>query len=558
MTRPGIRRMLGRDAARKDVVAGTVLGLQSVPDGLAAGLLAGVSPLAGLYAYLFGMVGAAAVTSSGFLTVQATGAMALIVADTPAVHRLDPERSMATLGVLTGIILVGAGLLKVGRLVRFTPVPVMTGFLAAVGANIVIGQLPSVTGFDASGDTRLTRLFDTLARMGQWSAPAVFVSALTMIIIVLTHSTRFAGPALVVAVVVGSGVALVLNQVAEPHVETLSDLVAVPSALPLPVLPDARATLDLLLPALSLALVCTVQGAGVSAGLPNPGSRQPDPSRDVVGQGVGNLVSALLRGMPVGGSLSASMILVQAGARSRVAIFVAGGVMALTVVFAADLVAHTATPALGGLLLVVGILSIDPARIRSVTKTGPFHTAVMAVTFVLTVLIPLQFAVLVGIGLGIILFVAEQSNRVIVRRLWFEPVRRIREGDPPATLPAHDVVVLQPYGSLFFASAPNFEAQLPKVGRDSRGSVVVLRLRGVGSVDLAVVEVLRRYVADLHVVGSTLKIVASDQPVLTQLEATGFAAELGEGNLYRGGDWVGRAVRQAYGDAIADLARRAR
>ena len=155
-------------------------------------------------------------------------------------------------------------------------------------------------------------------------------------------------------------------------------------------------------------------------------------------------------------------------------------------------------PALAGLLIVVGVQAIKPARIQSVAKTGPLQTTVMAVTFVLTLLIPLQFAVLVGVGLAIILFVAQQSNRLRVRRLEFHEDGRMREVDPTATVPPHDVVVLQPYGNLSYATAPVFEGLLPKVDDRTRGSVVIVRLRGIDDLGLSSVAVLDRYLDDLE------------------------------------------------------------
>ena len=104
-----LRLPVGRDTLREDAVAGLVLGVESVPDGLAAGLLAGVSPLSGLYAYLFGTIGGSFFTSSVFMAVQATGAMAIIVADVPAVHTGDNQaRALFTLSVLTGVVMLAA------------------------------------------------------------------------------------------------------------------------------------------------------------------------------------------------------------------------------------------------------------------------------------------------------------------------------------------------------------------------------------------------------------------------------------------------------------------
>ena len=116
-----LRVPVRRDTLRKDAVAGLVLGIESVPDGLAAGLLAGVNPLAGLYAYLFGTIGGSLFTSSAFMAVQATGAMAIVIADVPAVHSADdPARALFTLSVLTGIVMLAAGLAaaRLGAAVR--------------------------------------------------------------------------------------------------------------------------------------------------------------------------------------------------------------------------------------------------------------------------------------------------------------------------------------------------------------------------------------------------------------------------------------------------------
>jgi len=212
-------------------------------------------------------------------------------------------------------------------------------------------------------------------------------------------------------------------------------------------------------------------------------------------------------------------------------------------------------PALAGLLIVIGIGAIKPSRIFSVIKSGPLPTAIMAVTFGLTLVVPLQFAVLVGVGMGIILFVAQQSNHVRVRQVHVMEGGRIRESDPPPTVAQGAVVILQPYGSLFFASAPIFENQLPVVSRSSTGAVVIIRLRGTDQIGLSLIEVLRRYAHSLGDADSSLKLVVSEKRVLDQIEASGLADELGERNVYRSNEWIGETVRRAYADALEEQRR---
>lgn len=530
-------------------MAGVTLGVESVPDGLAQGLLAGVNPLAGLYGHLFGMVGAALFTSSALMTVQVTGAMALIVADADLQTRADPDRALYTLAVLSGVLLVVLGLLGGGRLVRFVPTAVMTGFVTAVGVNIVLGQLSNLTGYASDGVNRIAKTLDLATHALDWNVPSLVVGAITILIIVLLQHTRVGALSLVVAVIVGSLCAVLLNLWVPHPVVVLHDLVDVPGSLPAPVLPSLDDILFVSIPAVSLTFVALVQGAGVSAGIASRHGKPADVSRDLIGQGAGNILSGLFRGMPVGGSSSGSSLVVTAGAQTRLVYFLAAGITALVILFASDLVAFIAMPALAGLLIVVGVTAVKPSRVYSVIKSGPLPTVVMAVTFVLMLVIPLQFAVLAGVGLGIILFVAQQSNRLRVRRVVFAPDGRMREIDPPHAIPPREIVMLQPYGSLFFASAPTFERQLPAVTAESQNSVVIVRLRGTDDVGLAFVEVLRRYAHDLARVGSSLKLIVSEEVVVRQLEAGGLAADIGEDNVYRGTEWVGEALRRAYDDA---------
>ena len=157
--------------------------------------------------------------------------------------------------------------------------------------------------------------------------------------------------------------------------------------------------------------------------------------------------------------MSATSLNKAAGARTRLALMIASVVMAVVIIAFAGLVGYIAMPALAGLLMLVGFRTIRTADLQSVWKTGATQKAVLSVTFALTIIIPLQYAVLVGVGLSVILHTARQSNQITVKRWLVNPDGTLIETDPPAELPAGEVVVLQPYGSLFFAAAQAFEAR---------------------------------------------------------------------------------------------------
>lgn len=549
--RAGLRqRLADRGRSRGiggDLRAGLVLGIESVPDGLAQGLLAGVNPIFGLHGYMIGTAAGALATSSSFMAVQATGAMSIIIADVGAVSGADdPARALFTLAVLTGVVMLLAGLLRAGSLVRFVSNAVMVGFLSAVGVNIVLGQLDSFTGYEAAGSNRITRTLDLLLHPGDIHLTTLLVGVATIVLILGIERTPVGSLGLVVAVAMTSAAVSVFDL----DVMQLADIAEVPNLLPTPVMPQLSLTPQLVIPALSLAFVGLVQGAGISASFPNPDGSFPDASRDFVGQGIGNVASGILQGMPVAGSMSSTSLVKEAGARTRLALFVTSAVMAVVIIAFSDLVEAVAMPALAGLLMIVGVRTVKPKRIMSVVRTGAVQATVLGVTFALTMLVPLQYAVLVGVGISMILVIVSRSNRIVVKRWEFDDEGGTRETDPPELLGVGEVVVLQPYGSLFFASAPVFESLLPQVGPNSSASVVIVRLRGFDDLGSTFTNVLGRYASALHNSGSKLMIVSSSQRVVDQLAATGALDAIGSTNLYESDEWLGASLRRARDDAL--------
>jgi SulP family sulfate permease len=516
---------------------------------LATGVLAGLNPLNGLYAYMVGTLVGAAVTSSAFMVVQGTGAMAMVIADVPGLHSAgDQARAVATMSVLTGFVMLLAGVLKLGSLVRFVSNAVLVGFMSAVGVNIVLGQLSNLTGYAAPGSNRVVRAVNTILSPTELDWRSVTIGFLTIALIVVLERTRVGASGLVVAVIATSALAAVLGWTS---VATLADLGVSLQGLPPLTLPSADLVPQLIVPAASLAFVGLVQGAAISAMYGRESGQRADVSRDFVGQGAANVACALSGGMPVGGSASASAINAAAGARSRRAPMIAALVMAVVVVLFGSAVGYLAMPALAGLLILVGVRTIKPGDIESAWKAGLVQRVVMTVTFVLTMLVPLQYAVLVGVGVSVVLYVVQQSNQVVVRQRLVSAGGDVIEVDPVEVVPSGLVVVLQPYGSLFFASAPVFEAALPRVDQGSRRSVVIVRLRGHMDVGSTFIDVLARYAAQLDGVGSRLVVVSVDSSVMRQLNAGGVIDIIGSDSVFMGDERVGAALARAVADAEA-------
>lgn len=543
-----LRRFGGRKTVGSDLKAGLVLGVESVPDGLAAGLLAGVNPLFGLYGYLFGTLGGALATGSAFMTVQATGAMAVIISDVPETQSgPSAAAALTTLALLTGLIMLGLGLAKAGRLVRFIPTAVLVGFINAVAVSIVLGQLDTFTGYEAEGNNRVGKTIDTILHVFQFNWITVLIGMLTIVLILLLERTKLGALGMVVAVILTSGLAALFGP---EQVALVSGVADVPNALPGISLPDFSLVLALIIPALSLALVGLVQGAAISSSIPNPNGRYPDASADFRGQGVANLAAGLFHGMPVGGSMSATALVRAAGAKTALANLAAGVVMAVVILALGPIIGYVAMPALAGLLILVGIRTVKPHDIVMVWRTGPIQATVLSVTFVLTLLIPLQYAVIVGVGLAVVLHVARQSNRVVVKQWDFSDGSPLPiESSSPTDLAPGEIVVLVPYGSLFFAAAPVFQAQLPQIPQECAAAVVILRLRGKDELGSTFIRVLESYATELREKGGLLLLAEVNRRVVKQLRDTKALARLGEDRIFpetpRLGEALGAAVAYA-------------
>jgi sulfate permease, SulP family len=530
----------------RDLGAGLTTAIANVPDAMANAVLTGVNPVRGLYALMVGTPTAALTTSSQYLTVAVTAAMAIAVGDALAPISNTAERSAAlvTLTLLIGAITVTLGLLNAGKMMRFVPNAVMRGFLTGVAINIVLGQVPYLTGSNSGAAGRVQRTLDIIAHPQRMDLGSMALAALTIALVLAlsrTPARRFAmALALVSATAFGRALGVESQQV--------GDIGAIPAGLPQFVLPSIAYLGALLVPAFSIALIGLIQTAGVSKNTPNRDGRYPDVSRDFVGQGFGSLASALFGGVPVGGSVSSTATNIQSGARSRLSNVIIGPFILGLVLLASAQVEAIPMAVLAALLVIVGIGAIDLPAIVSVWDSSRQSAAVMAVTFVGTLLIPIQYAVLLGIGLTIVRQVYSQGADARVVGIELVEGDRLAEIAAPRQLRPHSVVVLGTHGSLEFAGAQALQERLPDP-TGATGAIVILRLRGQEGPGSTLIEVLRRYNNRLSAAGASFVLAGVGESLRLQLTRTGLLDEIGRENVYFATQIIADSTVQAILDA---------
>jgi SulP family sulfate permease len=515
-----------RTVLRQDLLAGFILAMVNIPGALANGVLAGVNPVYGVYSMIAGTSVAAVFTSSVLMNVDSTSATSLATLDSlTGINSSEQLGYLIVLGLLVGAFMLAFGLLKLGFLVRFISNSVMTGFLSGLGVLTILGQLGDLTGYYSDSPNKVAQTIDLLRNLDLIDIPTLIAGLITIGVVVGLGRTRLAQVSFLVGLLATT--VLVAAVPALQNVAIVGDTTQIPSGLPQLHLPEFSLIPAMLLPALTIAVIALVQASGVSQSVPNPDGAYPDPSGDFRGQGIANIAVGLVGGIPVGGSLSGTTLVRSVGGKSRwtnifVGIFAAGVMM-----WFSPFLERLPMPALAGLLVVVGYSMINVARIRTVRQTGLMPLVAMAITFVVTLFVPIQIAVLTGVVLTFIVYVATSAEAVRIERIVALPGGGFGEAVVPASIQPEEIVILQPVGSLFFAGAAEFEEHLPKVG-EGRGAVVIIRLRDYDEIGSTFIRLVGRYASQLGASGNRLMLAGVSERVYQQLVDTGLLASLGE------------------------------
>ena len=529
-----------------DMVAGLTASIPSIPDAMASGVLAGLNPVVGLYGMMIGTPIAALFTSSAFMTVGTTSAMAITIG--PALTGYQGEEQIAalvTIALVIGFVQVMAGLLRLGFLVRFVSNAVMTGFLSGLGVLIILSQLGDLTGYSSEFSNKVVKAVDLLLHLDQVDIPTTIIGLAAIALILLFDRTRLNKFSMLLALVIVAFLPVIFSW---DTVTLVGDTADIPAGFPKPVLPTLIFDLELITVGIAVAIIGLVQGAGVSMGYANPDGKYPDISKDFVGQGIANTAVSLFQGLPVGGSLSSTALVVSAGAKTRLANVFTGLIAIIAVLLFAPMIEKLPMAGLAAILIIAGVQSIKVPRIQNVWQVNNASRGVMIFTFIATLVVPIQNAVFLGVLLSFVMHIYRSADRLEIIEIVPLDGGRYQERPAPKQLTSDQAIVLTPKGSLFFAGATEFEENLPVIG-DAKRAVVLLRLRGIDEVGSTFLRVITRYAENLVENGGKLVLVGVSEPVYHQLQKTGLLDQLGEENVYRSTSIVGDSSLSAYQDA---------
>jgi sulfate permease, SulP family len=467
------------DDFRADIVAGLTVAIVALPLSMAIAIASGVSPERGLYTSIIGGFLVSAFGGSRFQIGGPAGAFIVLVAATLNNHGLD-GLLLATL--MSGLIMLAIGLLRLGTFVKYIPYPVTVGFTAGIAVIIFSGELADLFGLTPHGKVpgpfvpKLVALFDAAPTV---NLQAVAVAALSIAAIVAVRRWRPHWPAYLIGVVLASMAAWAFGL----HVETIaSRFGGIPSTVPLPHWPDVSADkiLEMLPAALSFALLGSIESLLSAVVADSMTGRRHRSNAELVAQGIANVGSALFGGICVTGTIARTATNVRAGARGPFAGMMHSLFLLLFVVVAAPLASYIPLAALAAVLCTVAWNMAERHQFMTLLRASRGDAVILLATFLLVVFRDLTEGIVVGFCLGTLLFLHRMAQAVEVRT--GKPLAAVdvpdmrgdatRQPYDAALATDRDVIVYRISGAFFFGAAATVAAALDRIGEHPRAFVI--------------------------------------------------------------------------------------
>lgn len=474
-----LRERYGLADLRADLVAGLTVAIVALPLSMAIAIASGVSPDRGLYAAIVGGFIVSMLGGSRFQIGGPAGAFIVLVAATVELHGLD---GLLLATMLSGVIMIAVGALRLGTFIKYIPFPVTVGFTAGIAVIIFASQIKDLLGLTLEGKepgALLPKLAALWGALPSTSLSAVAVSALTILIIVAVRRFRPHWPGMLIAV----GAASVAGWLFAPGLATIgTQFGGIPSGLPAPHLPAV--SIDKILAVLPSALAFTLLGSIESllsaVVADSMTGRRHRSNCELVAQGAANIGSALFGGICVTGTIARTATNVRAGARGPVAGMAHAVFLLLFMAIAAPLAAFIPLAALAGVLATVAWNMVERHAFATLMRTSRGDAVVLLTTFLLVIFRDLTEGILAGFGIGTLLFLHRMATSIQV-----DAVRPVLEEDVPdrvrrggrtaydAALSTNpDVVVYRITGAFFFGTAASVGAALERIGTHPKAYVI--------------------------------------------------------------------------------------
>jgi len=527
-----------RRTLKADLLAGITGAVIVLPQGVAFALIAGLPPEYGIYSAIVPAIVAALFGSSYHLISGPTTAISIVIFTTVS-PLTDPSgthylQMVLTLTFLAGLFQFGLGMARLGALVNFVSHSVVIGFTAGAALLIATSQLGNFLGVPGSKRHAFLHVWeDLLSALPRTNPYVVAVAVTTLVAAVLFRRYLPRLPGMLFAMVIGSVLAAVLHG-KEHGVRLIGSL---PGHLPPLTTPDlSTAAVRQLAPAaLAVAMLGLAEAVSIARAVATRSHQRIDSNQEFIGQGLSNIIGSFFSSYAASGSFTRTGVNYEAGAKTPMAAVFAALSLAAILLLIAPLTAYLPIASMAGVLLVVAYGLIDFHHIRTIVRTSTPEAAVLAVTFLATLLVELEFAIYVGVILSLLLYLNRTSHPHFItlapdpdsdRRSFINITRK-----PVDECPQLKIIRID--GSLFFGAVDHFAQELRTLTRNTPEQAHILIVgSGINFIDVAGCEALVNEAHRLHMNGRQLYLCSLKYEVLNTLRRGGYLERFGVENIF--------------------------
>ena len=522
-----------RGALQQDTFAGVTVAAVALPLALAFGVGCGADASSGLISAIISAFVICTLSGASFQISGPTGAMTAILMPLSIKYGIQ---GIFAAGAIAGVILLTAGLLRMGKLVYYLPAPVISGFTSGIAVIIALGQMENFFGVQSSGSKTLERFFSIFADGFSPNYAALFIG-LFVILTMALWPKKFAErvPGSLAAVLMATVVAFILGL----NVDIVGNI---PRAL----IHDSRLTLsahlsssmdEMLVPATSIAALGMIESllCGVAAGRMKGEKLNGD--RELIAQGIGNILLPFLGGVPATAAIARSSVAIKSGGRTRLTGIIQGIVLLLSMFLIAPFMSRIPLAALAGVLIVTAWRMNEWHSIRYIFKRKfKSGAAKFLITLSVTVLFDLTIAIAAGVLFAMVAFVSSVSDLDV----------SVSEVNPERLkgriTPDRHTQVIYVTGPVFFGAIERLETGI----KQATGEVIILSMRGVPYIDTSGVQAILEFCLEKERDGVTVLFAALQPKVKTMLDRGGITDMLGDDAFYSNAlDAIGMADKKA-------------
>lgn len=510
------REFKGYNAGKfgKDALAGVTVAAVALPLALAFGVSSGATAASGLITAVFAGLIIGGLAGASYQISGPTGAMTAILASLVAQYGI---KGVFIASFIAGALLLIAGIFKLGGLVSYLPMPVITGFTSGIAITIALGQINNLSGLTSEGTTVVAKIGSYFVREQHINLTGLIIGA-AVIVFMFLYPKRINQyfPSSLAAIVLSTAANMIFK-FDVPVVGEIPKTVFLDDRLNLSALADWDTVKGLIIPAISIAALGLIESllCGASAGRMK--NEKLDANVELAAQGIGNMILPFFGGVPATAAIARTSVAIKSGGQTRITSVVHSAILLLSMFALGGVMSMIPLSALAGVLIVTAWRMNEWISIKSIFGKK-IKTAIMQflITMTATVVFDLTIAIVIGVAFSIIMFIVKVSDmQVTVAEV--DPERLDDLEIDPEKLKYTCVVYIS--GPLYFGTCSKLEEKISTLGENYN---VIFSMRGVTVADISGVEALREYCERLISSGIMVYFSCVQPPVMSMLERCGF------------------------------------